>query len=91
MKNVLIASLITLGSAAAFAQPISLQPGSSVVVNGDLVSCLAPENMNVPACSIKQDGSYYRVYAGNTIAQTYAYFDQAIDGVKQMKSVGLCR
>lgn len=93
MKNLIIASLVTFSSFAAFAQPISLKPGSSVVVNGDLVSCEAPQNdtADLPVCSIKQDGYFYRVYAGNVIAESYSYFDQAIQGVKKMKEAGLCR
>lgn len=93
MKHLLIASLVTLSSFAAFAQPISLKPGSSVVVNGDLVSCEAPQNDNsaLPVCTLKQDGSYYRVYAGTVIAETYYSFNEAINGVKKMKEAGLCR
>lgn len=91
MKSLLIASLVSLSSLTAFAQPIHLQAGNSVVVNGDLITCEAPTDSAVPLCSIKQDGSYYRVYTGNTIAESYYYFNDAIEGVKKLKAAGLCR
>jgi hypothetical protein len=92
MKTLWIASLLTFASLSAFAQPINLKAGSSVVVNGDLVTCEPPPAGNgVPACSIVQDGSWYRVYAGSVIAQSYYHFDEAIDGVKKMQGAGLCR
>jgi hypothetical protein len=79
-------------SASAFAQPITLQPGNSVVINGDLVTCVGnrPEDLP-PACSIRQDSYYYRVYAGSVIAESYNTFNAALEGVKKMKEAGLCR
>lgn len=93
MKQVLIASLITFGSLTAFAQPVQLKPGSSVVINGDLITCEAPVNdpNALQPCSIIQHGSAYRIYVGQNIAQSYYRFDEALEGVKQMKQVGLCR
>lgn len=93
MKQVLIASLITLASLTASAQPIHLKPGSSIIINGDVVSCEAPltDPATTPVCSIKQDGYYYRVYSGSTLAETFGSFENAIEGVKKMKQAGLCR
>ncbi|MGZ3749434.1 MAG: hypothetical protein ACXVCD_19010, partial [Pseudobdellovibrionaceae bacterium] len=62
------------------------------VVNGDLVTCLGtPPDNAAPLCSIKQDSGFYRVYVGNTIAESYYNFNDAIEGVKKLKNVGLCR
>jgi len=92
MKSLFCTALLTLCSAAALAQPINLQSGSSIVINGDVVSCQGPATDSLaPACTIRQDGYYYRVYAGDTISQSYTDFDSAINGVKAMREAGLCR
>jgi hypothetical protein len=91
MKTLLISSLITLSSLSAFAKPIDLQPGSSIVVDGNVITCLGTPPDAVPTCAIKQDGYYYRVYAGEVVAESYHTFNEAIEGVKKMKSAGLCR
>ncbi|MNJ91166.1 hypothetical protein D3C87_88130 [compost metagenome] len=92
MKKMITVAALLLVPFTSFAQPISLQPGSSVVINGDVVSCLGPSEQDLPpACSIRQDGSYYRLYAGNSIAQSFHTFEHALDGAKRMKAAGLCR
>jgi hypothetical protein len=91
MKSVLFA-MMTLLTTAAWAQPIELKAGATVVINGEVVSCQGPsEEEMAPACSIKQDGAYYRLYAGSTIVETFVSFDSAIAGAKKMKDAGLCR
>lgn len=92
MKAILIVSLLSLVSVSAFAQPVSLRPGSSIVINGDVVTCQGPsEDQLAPACTVKQDGNYYRMYIGTTIAESYHSFGQALAGVKLAKEAGLCR
>ncbi|MGZ5278626.1 MAG: hypothetical protein ACXWC9_01710 [Pseudobdellovibrionaceae bacterium] len=92
MKNIMICLIALFASASAFAQPINLQAGSSVVINGDLVSCEGPSEENLPpACSIKQDSSFYRLYAGTVIAESFHTFAAAVEGAKKMKEAGLCR
>lgn len=91
MKNILIATLVTLAPALSFAQPITLQPGSSVVINGDVVSCVGAPADQLPACGIKQDGNAYRLYAGSTVMQSYYGFESALEGAKKAREAGLCR
>lgn len=92
MKKIILASLVFLGTAAAVAQPISLKPGSTVVINGDVVSCQGPsEDQLPPACAIKQDGYYYRLYAGSYIVESFNTFDLALAGAKKMREAGMCR
>lgn len=92
MKTILITSLLCLASSAALAQPISLKAGSSVVIAGNLVSCEGPSEDSLPdACAIKQNGTQYILYVGETVAETFYSFNAAVAGAKQMKEAGLCR
>ena len=93
MKNTALGLIVCLSSAVAIAQPISLAPGSSVVIGGELVSCQGPASGNLPpACSIKQDGNNtYLLYAGDSIVERFYSFSDAINGAKKMKEAGLCR
>jgi hypothetical protein len=91
MKTVFAAFALSLISFSAFAQPIDLQPGTSIVINGDVISCLGNNSETLPVCRIKQDGYYYRVYVGETVAESFNSFEQALSGVKSLKAAGLCR
>lgn len=92
MKAFFITAAFSLFSVVASAQPIDLQAGSSIVINGEVITCLGtPADQLAPLCSIKQDGGYYRLYAGASIAESFNYFDQAMAGARKMKEAGLCR
>ncbi len=92
MKTLLIASLMTIAPLMASAKNIDLTPGSSIVVDGDLVTCKGPSAEQLPpACSVKQDGNIYRVYVGTNIVNSYYRFEDALAGVKELKAAGLCR
>ncbi|MGZ3774898.1 MAG: hypothetical protein ACXVCY_01050 [Pseudobdellovibrionaceae bacterium] len=92
MKKWFIMTAILALPFASFAQPIQLKPGATVVLNGDVVSCQGPSEENLtPQCSIRQDGSYYRVYSGTTVVNSYWSFSEAVEGVKTLKTTGLCR
>lgn len=87
-----VLSMVALGSFAASANPINLQPGSSVVVDGQIIKCEGQsEDSLVPVCSIRQDGSKYRLYADENVVNTYWYFDEALQAAQKMKASGLCR
>lgn len=83
--------LVLSAHLAALAQPITLRPGSNVVINGDIVSCEAEAGAQLPACSIRQNSSAYILYAGDVVMQTFYNFDQAIEGAKKARAAGLCR
>lgn len=92
MKKMIMIAVLFLTPLAAFAQPVQLKPGSSIVINGDVISCLGPaEDQRPPACSIRQDGSYYRLLVGAVVAESFYTFNQALEGAKAMKNAGLCR
>ncbi len=91
MKTVLIAASILVSPLFAFAQPISLQPGSTVVINGDVVSCNGPATDQLPVCSIRQDAGFYRLLSGNTVVESFYSFNDAIAGAKKLKDAGLCK
>ncbi len=85
----IITSLINL---SAFAQPISLKPGSSIVISGNEVSCEGPsDDALVPACSIRQNGSFYQLIVEEKIVESFYTFNAAVEGAKKMKEAGLCR
>lgn len=90
MKKMIATIALLLLPLSSFAVT-ELRPGSSVVVNGEIIVCQAPDSSHVPACSIRQDGTYYRVYTGATIANSYFTFDQAVSAVKELKAAGLCK
>ena len=92
MKTLFITSLLALCPLMASAKNIDLAPGANIVVDGDLITCKGPSTEQLPPpCTIKQDSGYFRVYAGNTIVNTYYNFDDALKAVKELKSAGLCR
>ncbi len=92
MKNLAVVLSVFLSSSLCFAQTINLPAGNSVVIGGELVTCQGPSEPNLPpACSIRQDGSSYHLYAGSTIAETFYSFSDAVAGAKKMKDAGLCR
>lgn len=92
MKQVILGLVLSFASISAFAQPIDLQPGGSIYINGDLISCMNPEPVPaLPACSIKKDGSYYQLYTGTTLVETYFHFNDAISGATKLRSASLCR
>lgn len=92
MKKMIITAAILVVPFTSFAQPIQLKPGASIVLNGDVVSCQGPSDDTLaPVCSIRQDGNYYRVYTGTTVVNSYWSFNEAVEGVKTLKTTGLCR
>lgn len=93
MKTIVTTVLMTLASSIAFgqAQTINLKAGSSVVLGGQLVTCEQQIDLEKPACSIKQDGGYYRLYAGTAIVESFYNFNAALEGAKKVKDAGLCR
>lgn len=90
MKLTLLALSLVASPLMAFAQPIALQPGSNVVINGDIVSCNGPAADQLPSCSIKQDNGFYRLYVGSTVAESFYTFNDAVAGAKKLKEAGLC-
>lgn len=92
MKTLLITGLLTLAPLMASAKNIDLAPGSSIVVDGDLVTCKGQSAEQLaPVCTIKQDSNYFRVYIGTNIVNSYYKFDDALAGVKELKAAGMCR
>ena len=95
MKTViasLILGVVGFGSLAASAEPINLQPGSSVVIDGQIIKCEGQTVENfAPVCSIRQDGSKYRLYADENVVNTYWYFNEALKAAQDMKASGFCR
>ncbi|MEZ0391908.1 MAG: hypothetical protein ACAH59_06815 [Pseudobdellovibrionaceae bacterium] len=91
MKKVILVLLASFATSAAWAQPINLRSGTSVVINGDVVTCEGPNQELLDACSIKQNGNHYRLYVGDSVVETFYSFDQALDGAQKMKEAGLCR
>jgi len=92
MKTIMTALLISFASASALAQPISIPAGGSIAINGDIVTCQGPAESSLPpACTIHQEQTYYRLYVGANVAETFYSFNSAVEGAKQMKDAGLCR
>ncbi|MGZ3770679.1 MAG: hypothetical protein ACXVCP_13795 [Bdellovibrio sp.] len=95
MKKLFALFLLSVFPFASFAQPVLLKPGSSVEINGDVISCDGPTDGNLlPQCNLQQDLKYsnvYLVYAGSTVVNTFVGFDQALEGLKKIKVAGLCR
>ena len=92
MTKSFLALIVSFSAVSVYAQPVSLKAGSSVVINGDLISCEGPSSDQLPpACSIKQDGNTYRLYIGSTVAESFYSYDLALVGAKKKKDAGLCR
>lgn len=92
MKNTIAAIATVLIPFTSFAAPIELKPGASIVVNGNVITCQGPsQDQLAPVCNIRQDGNYFRVYAGENVVNSYWKFDEAVAGVKTLKEAGLCR
>ena len=91
MNKILVLSFLALGGTSAFAQQIDLQPGSSVVINGQVIACAGAPANEAPICHIEQDGYYYRLYADSKIVNSYRSFELALEDAKKMKEAGLCR
>ena len=92
MKKTIVTIATVLVPFASFAAPIELKPGASIVVNGSVITCQGPsQDQLAPLCNIRQDGNFFRVYAGESVVNSYWQFAEAVQGVKTLKEAGLCR
>lgn len=91
MKKICILSSLLLISTTAFAKDIQLEPGSRISIAGDVITCLGNQELP-PACVVKQNGTYsYVLMAGDVLIDNYSSLNDALEGVKKVKSTGLCR
>ncbi len=90
MKKV-FAAVLAMGLPAFAQASIDLKPGTSIVINGQLIRCEGSPEEQLPLCAVKKDGGNFKVYAGPDLVNSYWDFNEALNAVSQLRQAGICR